>query len=82
MLKTIMLSATALLLISAAPASTASRSDLVNMSRTQISGDYEACMLMNGCFWTDGDDSDPGFWTCSSSSVYMNCLSPADPIIP
>jgi len=82
MLKTIMLSATALLLISAAPASTASRGDLSSLVRTNVQSDYEACLLHSGCFWQSGSDSDAGHWVCSNPQIFMNCLSPADPVVP
>ena len=82
MLKTIMLSATALLLISAAPASTAARADLASLTRTKAVTDYDACLLHSGCFWASGGDAEAGHWVCPNPQIFMNCLSPADPIVP
>ena len=37
-------------------------------------GDYEICMLHNGCFFTVATDTSPGYWTCPEPPIYMDCV--------
>ncbi|MFN3557741.1 MAG: hypothetical protein ACK4UQ_00545 [Brevundimonas sp.] len=85
MLKTAMISAAALLLASiAAPASNATPNRIENLTSTKVQDEYEACLLLAGCIYVTegGGDTDPGYWTCPYPQIYMNCLAPADPVVP
>ena len=83
MLKTAMISATALLLASlAAPASTATPDRIEDLTTTQVRNSYEACLLNAGCFHTGPTPTDPGTWVCPNPRLAMDCLEPADPGVP
>ncbi|QDH74578.1 hypothetical protein [Brevundimonas sp. M20] len=83
MLKTAMISATALLLSSiAVPANTATPNRIDNLTRTAVTNDYEACMLNAGCVFVSPSETSPGFWECPNPRLAMNCYEPADPGVP
>lgn len=83
MLKTAMISATALLLAGiAAPASTATPDRIERLTTTKLQSSYEACLLNAGCHFVTPSDTDPGFWVCPNPRLSMNCYEPADPGVP
>lgn len=51
-------------------------SALTTVPTTALADEYDECLLKAGCFWTGGDGSNPGAWTCSNPRAYMLCLSP------
>lgn len=76
MLKTIMLSATALLLIGAAPVASAPAQAIAQSRTAAAATDPDECLLHAGCFFNGVR------WICPNPDIYMNCLNPADPIVP
>lgn len=83
MLKTAMISATALLFAGiAAPASTATPNRIEGLMTTKVQDSYEQCLLNAGCFHTGPTATDPGTWVCPNPRLAMDCLQPADPGVP
>lgn len=76
MLKTIMLSATALLLMGAAPVASAPAPVIAQSKIAVAATNPDECLLHAGCFFNGVR------WICPNPEIYMNCLSPADPGVP